>query len=121
MNGATAVVGAFLTMVGTVVVGYFTLRASVRLTQAKEKTDQNTLALQAWRELVQPLREEIKRLGEARDRDRLECAAELAAQKLEHSAEIAALRLEHEAVLAALEPLNERLRRIGDEQADSGD
>ena len=111
MGGSGAIVVAIITAVGTVTVGYFTLRATVKATEAKDKADENTMALGAWKDLVRPLRDEVTRMSEQLEHERLEHAAELAAMKVEHAAEMAAQKLEHEAVLAALHPLNEKLRR----------
>lgn len=109
--GGSAVVVAVITALGTVTVGYFTLRATVKATEAKDKADENTLALGAWKDLVQPLRDEVARMSEQLEQERLKHAREVAAMKVEHAAELAAQKLEHDAVLAALHPLNEKLRR----------
>lgn len=89
MNGSVAILVALITAIGTVTVGYFTLRATVRAAAAKEKVDDNASALAAWRELVQPLRDENARLV----------------------AQLKQERDEHRAVLAALETLNDRLNK----------
>lgn len=99
MNASVAIVVAIVTALGTVTVGYFTLRATVFAAAAKEKTDENATALAAWRELVQPLRDENARL-----------VHQLEDERAEHAAELAAKDAEHAAVLAALQPLNDRLK-----------
>lgn len=88
MSASATIVVSIITALATVTVGYFTLRATVKAAQAKEKTDDNASALTAWRELVQPLRDENARLV--------------------HQLEVE--RSEHAAVLAALKPLNDKLR-----------
>lgn len=89
MSAAVTIAVALIGALGTVTVGYLTLRSTVRATAAKEKADENATALAAWRELVQPLRDEVTRLH----------------HQLEDE------RAEHTAVLGALSKQNEELHR----------
>lgn len=109
MSATATIIVAVLGAISTVTVGYFTLRGTVKATAAKQQADENASALAAWRELVQPLRDENARLVKQLEAERVEHAAELAAEKVEHAAELAAEKLEHTAVLAALQPLNDEI------------
>lgn len=100
MDATATIVVAVVTALGTVTVGYFTLRATVKAAQAKEKVDENATALTAWRELVQPLRDEVARL-----------VVQIEREREEHTEELFALKREHAAVLAALEPLNDEISK----------
>lgn len=98
MDPSTTIVVAVITALATVTVGYFTLRATVKAAAAKEKTDENAAVIAGWREMVQPLRDEVDRLNDL-----------ILKERVDHSTELAAKDAEHAAVLGALQPLNDEI------------
>ena len=98
MSGTITVVVAVVTALGGALGGFFALRSAVRTAELKKQTDDNAAVLTAYRELIQPLRDENARL-----------VAQIEHERDEHAEEMFALKREHAAVLAALKPLNDEL------------
>lgn len=100
MSGTVTVAVAIITAIGGAVGGYFALRGAVRTAELKKQTDENAAVLTAYKELVQPLRDENARL-----------VAQIEREREAHAEEMFELKREHAAVLAALQPLNDELGR----------
>lgn len=58
MDPVTAVVGAFITLIGVVVAGYFTYRASIK----KLRSDSGQQAIDQYQEDIAEMRKEITQL-----------------------------------------------------------
>ena len=114
------VIVAAITALGSVIVAVVARSTSKVSAQAASTTTENQQALDAWKELVGPLREELARERAEREQDRLDHVAALAAAEERRQHDVEEGRQVQAALLAHNEKLQDELRLAREQGGTNG-